>query len=388
MKILVCDGDERATLAAARSLARGHEVHVVGEGSRSLAGVSRYVSGHHRCSSPLDHPSAYASDVARLSRALEVDLVVPVTDASCRALLPVRERLEPSRLVAPSLRAYETISDKAEVARLAERVGIPVPSGREVVGPEDALLFAESLGWPVIVKPVESVAKDFPGAGRKLGVFRAPDARALRDCWTDTVGTGRALIQSVVPGWGEGVFVMRFGGQTVAAFAHRRVREKPPSGGVSVLRESIAMQPDRLSQVEAVLDAADYEGLAMAEYKTDGTHAWLMEFNARLWGSLQLAIDSGVDFPELLVRSALGLPVDPVLDYRVGVRSRWLLGDLDHALLLARGGVTPDGQTGMVAGLSVLFGRAGPDARWEVLRAGDPLPFLLESSRWVRSLFR
>ena len=133
MKILVCDGDERATLAAARSLARGHEIHVVGEGPRSLAGVSRYVRGHHRCSSPLDQPSAYSADVARLCRALRIDLVLPATDAACRALLPGRERLEPTRLVAPSLPAYETISDKAEVVRLAESVGILVPSGREVV---------------------------------------------------------------------------------------------------------------------------------------------------------------------------------------------------------------------------------------------------------------
>ena len=44
--------------------------------------------------------------------------------------------------------------------------------------------------------------------------------------------------------------------------------------------------------VEAMLDAVDFEGVAMAEFKTDGHNAWLMEFNARLWGSLQLAIDA------------------------------------------------------------------------------------------------
>ena len=148
------------------------------------------------------------------------------------------------------------------------------------------------------------------------------------------------------------------------------------------------MQPERLSQVEEVLDAAGYEGVAMAEFKTDGTRTWLMEFNARLWGSLQLAIDAGVDFPGLLVRSAMGRPVEPVRDYRVGVQSRWLLGDLDHALLLARGEVAPDGRTGIGAALSVLLRPAGSGTRWEVLRAGDPCPFLLESSRWLRRLLR
>jgi len=388
VKILVCDGDERAALAAVRSLARGHEVHVLGEQSRSLAGASLFARAHHRCSPPLSQPNAFSGEVARLSRALQIDLVLPVSDAACRALLPARELLEPSTLVAPSRTAYETISDKAMVARLAENAGIAIPPGQEVGEIEEAIAVAEALTWPVMLKPVESVARDARGVAHKFAVACVPDAPALRKCWIDTVGTGRALVQSVVPGWGEGIFVLRFGGKTVAAFAHRREREKPPSGGVSVLRQSIAMQPERLSQVEAVLDAAGYEGVAMAEYKTDGPRAWLMEFNARLWGSLQLAIDAGVDFPGLLVRSAMGRPVEPVRDYHVGVRSRWLLGDVDHALLLARGEVAPDGRTGIGAALSVLLRPAGPGTRWEVLRAGDPRPFFLESSRWVRHLFR
>jgi predicted ATP-grasp superfamily ATP-dependent carboligase len=330
----------------------------------------------------------FSGEVARLSRALRIELVLPVSDAACRALLPTRELLEPTILVAPSRSAYETISDKAKVARLAENAGIAIPAGQEVGGLEEAIAVAEALTWPVMLKPVMSVARDASGVASKLGVACVSDAPELRKCWVETVGAGRALVQSVVPGWGEGIFVLRFGGKTAAAFAHRRTREKPPSGGVSVLRQSIAMQPERLSQVEEVLDAAGYEGVAMAEYKTDGTRTWLMEFNARLWGSLQLAIDAGVDFPGLLVCSAMGRPVEPVRDYRVGVQSRWLLGDLDHALLLARGEAAPDGRTGIGAALSVLLRPTGSDTRWEVLRVGDPGPFLLESSRWLRCLLR
>ena len=39
-------------------------------------------------------------------------------------------------------------------------------------------------------------------------------------------------------------------GKPLGMFAHRRVRERPPSGGVSVLRESIALPKD---MVEATL---------------------------------------------------------------------------------------------------------------------------------------
>ncbi|MFP3339391.1 hypothetical protein R0J91_15550, partial [Micrococcus sp. SIMBA_131] len=45
-------------------------------------------------------------------------------------------------------------------------------------------------------------------------------------------------IQSFIEGKGQGVFALFDRGQPVCYFAHRRLREKPPAGGVSVLCES------------------------------------------------------------------------------------------------------------------------------------------------------
>jgi hypothetical protein len=58
-----------------------------------------------------------------------------------------------------------------------------------------------------------------------------------------------------------------------------------------------------------------------------------MELNPRFWGSLALAIHAGVDFPYLLYKMAMGEAFEPVRDYEVGVRCRWLLpGDILHFL--------------------------------------------------------
>jgi predicted ATP-grasp superfamily ATP-dependent carboligase len=128
----------------------------------------------------------------------------------------------------------------------------------------------------------------------------------------------------------------------------------------------------------------------MIEFKQDartGEYV-LMEINARLWGSLQLAIDAGVDFPSALVEMTLGLPITLPSGSGVGVRSFWELGELDHALALLRR--TREQlhapETLAVGGMAAL--RALADHRWtdcpEVFRRSDPMPFVAELSRWIR----
>jgi predicted ATP-grasp superfamily ATP-dependent carboligase len=188
------------------------------------------------------------------------------------------------------------------------------------------------------------------------------------------------LLQRRVRGPGEGLFVLRWNGRVVAEFAHRRLREKPPEGGVSVYRESIALDGKLAAAGRRLLEALDWQGVAMIECKRDqvtGQHV-LMEINGRLWGSLQLAIDAGVDFPRLLVSCALGgsARVPPVTRYRVGVRSRWFWGDVDHLYLRLRNGESPAGKLAAVRD----FLRVGLSGE-EIWRWRDPTPFLLESLR-------
>src|SRR5690606_30931719 len=87
---------------------------------------------------------------------------------------------------------------------------------------------------------------------------------------------------------------------------------------------------------------------------------YLMEVNGRFWGSLQLAVDAGVDFPRLLVDAATGRQPSPVHEYRFGVRSRWWWGDVDHLLarLLKSGEelALPPGSPGRLAAVREFLG--------------------------------
>src|ERR1044071_2712170 len=106
----------------------------------------------------------------------------------------------------------------------------------------------------------------------------------------------------------------------------------------------------------------------MLEYKRDSKtgRACLIEVNGRFWGSLQLGIDAGVDFPRLLVDQELGRDVRGPAEYRVGIRSRWEWGDVDQLISRLRGATIGDRRDtlGARAGAFFEFLRMGLSERW------------------------
>lgn len=121
----------------------------------------------------------------------------------------------------------------------------------------------------------------------------------------------------------------------------------------------------------------------MIEYKVDAESGvpYLMEINGRFWGSLQLAIDAGVDFPRLLLECAEDrAPLAPA-PYRVGVRSRWFWGTIDH--LVARRHPSAHEGTSVLRVLRDLLAFWKPNDREEIFCLDDPRPFLRETLQWL-----
>jgi predicted ATP-grasp superfamily ATP-dependent carboligase len=381
MRVLITDGNERAALAAARSLVRaGHDVYAAAASRWSLAGASRGVRRVRVCTDPLAEPGQYAAEVGQLARQLEIRVLLPVSDPSVEALLARRSAI-PSwvSLPFPDHAVYGEASDKVAMVERARDAGLAVPE-TVVLACEGARVPGAEF-FPAVLKPHRSVV---PSAGgdsgrRKLAVAFVDDPSQCRAALRALPGTAfPVLLQRRVKGPGEGLFVLRWEGRVVAEFAHRRLREKPPAGGVSVYRESILPDPALVAAGRRLLAALDWQGAAMIECKRDlatGQHVF-MEVNGRLWGSLQLAIDAGADFPALLVACALGEKMPVVTGYRVGVRSRWFWGDLDHLYLRLRDG---GGAASRLAAVREFVRFGSRRDREEIWRWRDPAPFLLES---------
>lgn len=386
--VLLTDGDERATLAAARSLvSAGFEVHVASRSRLSLAGVSRQVRAHACAHDPLRDPCGYVTDLAKLSGALGIRVLLPVTDQSVMATLQHRQLLPQRTLVPfPGLDAFQTASDKLRVLQLATQAGLEAPETVIVHDPADPSAVPSAF-FPAVVKPHRSLVAT-PTGWRKVSVTPvASRDECVRALHRLPEAAYPVLVQRQVEGPGEGLFVLRWCGRLVALFAHRRLREKPPTGGVSVYRESISPPEGLAAAGVRLVELLDWNGVAMVECKRNlatGRHA-IVEVNARLWGSLQLAIDAGVDFPRLWVQCALGDNPPPVTDYRTGIRSRWFWGDVDHLYLrLRKASIYRPFESAARSRLRALadFLTYHPGRDYaEVWRWRDPAPYLLETLR-------
>ena len=148
-----------------------------------------------------------------------------------------------------------------------------------------------------------------------------------------------------------------------------------------MLSESVQVDPELGKLSRRLLDHVGWHGVAMVEFKITPRGApYLIEVNARFWGSLRLAIDAGVDFPWLLYRMAIDVPLEPINGYRTGMKNRWLLGDLDHLYLTLRSGTSFAQKFQTVVSFLNFFNR---HTNHEINRWNDFRPFLFELKQYV-----
>jgi predicted ATP-grasp superfamily ATP-dependent carboligase len=389
-RIMVLDANQRSALAIVRSLGRKQQHVIVADHTHdTLAGASKYAAQSVVYADPARAPAQFIADVRSVARELGVEMIVPATDLTSMLLVDATADLEGIRVAAPAANSYEMLTDKGALLKLAGELGIAAPATRIAHDTGAIRAAAAEFGYPLVLKPARSRYRRGENiVSTAVVIVRSPERLEAALAKLDWLQDIPCLVQQFVPGHGAGIFALYGASRPIAWFSHRRIREKPPSGGVSVLSESAALDPRMREVAERLLAAARWSGVAMIEFRVaaDGT-PYLMEVNGRFWGSLQLAIDSGVDFPWLLYQLVHGDTPAHAKDYRLGTRLRWLLGDVDNLLIQARSGdLGWPAKLGALGRFTATFADLG--CRQEIFRWHDPAPGLHEARRWVGALLQ
>jgi predicted ATP-grasp superfamily ATP-dependent carboligase len=319
----VTDGLWRKSLSAIRSLgSAGFDVAVMGDSLFTTGFWSGYTTDRMRAPTAAQDAQGFGLRLERCLARHPGAVLLPMEDATLRWVSEHREELAPkARFLIASRESLAIAWDKGLTLQLAQRLGLPCPRTYEFAGaPEFAAQALKMEPGSFVTKPRTASGS----AGITYGERRG--ASEWEAHWRQH---GPMLIQERVPpqGQGRGVSVlMGQDGECVAAFAHERLQQYPNSGGPSTDRRGIHA-PQLVEQSLQLLKRLEWRGIAMVEWKIDPRdgQAKLMEINPRFWGSLELAVRSGVNFPLLYARAALGERSTPVLDYKAGVRCRWMI---------------------------------------------------------------
>jgi len=394
MNILLTDGENRSTLALTRSLGKkDYRVVVTSSKSPCLASSSKYCALGIAVPDPLVDGKEYAATIRRVAEKNNIELIIPTTEASIYQLNAFRNNFpEGTILACPTEDKMSEVSNKASLFRLAEHLDVPIPKTLYLNNDEDLQSVIDDISeYPVVIKPALSkirIANGFLSGG----IMYASSRRELEKIYLDKrVLKYPSLIQEKIVGPGTGLFSLYDKNSHLALFSHRRLLEKPPSGGISVVSESVPLDEEMVENATKLLSAVGWQGVAMVEFKRDNRdgQAKLMEINGRFWGTLQLAIFCDIDFPRLYLDMLQGRkPAETFKEYKVGHRMKWFFGTLDHLLIRLKNRDKnlnlPPGHPSKWRVMADFLHVWEKDTSFDVLDRKDLRPFLYEAKNYLR----
>jgi predicted ATP-grasp superfamily ATP-dependent carboligase len=312
-RVFVTDGSYPNCLAAVRALSReGFDVTVGERASIPLSATisfwSRHCAERFRYPDPQADRSQAALAIIEHLKSQRYAAAIPIGLEMTELFVANRHSLAAPTMLPPS-ESFGIAADKRLTYAHAAALGIPTP--RTV----------PAARWRELTLPVV-----FKNARSGAIVARTRGEAAARE---EEIGPAieRYVAQDYIPGEnGFGYFGFFKEGREAGCFMHERLMQYPKEGGPSVVARAVRDAPLR-SQGSALLKSLQWHGVAMVEFKrsdADG-RLYLMEINPKFWGSLDLAIQAGCNFPAWIVRTLDGSGGSIPNGYREGLQYQWVI---------------------------------------------------------------
>ncbi len=380
--VLLLGTEPRIVLPIARCLhERNIEVALATSSEPGPAGRSRAISG------VLGLPAEDNSFLSALCDAIarnQYDMLIPTSDSYLLTVAQAYEELQ-SRLqvCCPPPQIVDLVLDKQKTLALAQELGIAIPAVYSIPSAAALASCREQIRFPLVAKPS---VKD-RSAGFKVLYFSSP-AKLERAFAADPLLGSKVLFQEYCPGEGVGINLLLHEDRPIAVFQHRRLKELPGTGGVSVLAVSEPVDPMLEQQALMLLTRMRWKGVAMVEFRRDRAsgRTVLMEVNGRYWGSIAAPLTAGIHFPYYQWQLAHGQVPRVPASYRNGARTRWLAGDLLRLHELWRPSPNRIHPPARIRELLRFFTDFRLGTRDMVLRVSDPLPGIVEIGQALRTM--
>jgi D-aspartate ligase len=366
-------------LGIVRSLgARGIQTWVIdAHRSKSIAQFSRYTTRF------IETKEAITDVLLAMGRQHQLNgwVIFPVVDEYVEILSANRDALSSIyKVTTPPLEVTKFALDKRLTYSRANELGVAAPW--TAVGDSVADLEEEGIPYPVILKPAIN-HHFFPQTNIKALPAETPtELKRGFAQMSRFIPPNEILVQERIPGRGENQFsfcALCENGRVLASLVAQRRRQYPVDFGNASTFVETTNQPVVEAAGRRFLGSIGLDGLAEVEFKfdpRDGKYK-ILDVNPRPWGWHGLGKAAGIDFPYLLWRQAVGLPVAPVDRPH---KAAWIREITDFVAIAKSRNRMAELKTLLKALYSGKFTSA-------TFSLGDPVPFFAEFALWISSGF-
>ena len=326
--VLVTSAESKQTLAVLRALAKeGYDVSTVGSSRFSQAFYSKYCSAEYIVADPAENPDDYLAGIKSILSRAEFDVLLPVKAVDTMIISRHKNEFPDVAVATDSFENIKIAHDKEKAIEHAKEQNVPVPKTFCPTNDEELHQAATNIEYPAVVKLRKTSAS--------IGLRYVHSQQELLSTYSIegqdgvAVDYSRPLIQEYIPGDIHDVCVLFKNGKIQKALTQKRLWMFPVSGGAGAINVTTD-RPDLVSQVKKLLSPLNYHGVAQVEFM-DGKQTEeprLIEINPKIWGTIELSIEAGMNFPHYHVEMALGNNIQGgINDYEQDLSFIWYDGE-------------------------------------------------------------
>lgn len=276
-------------------------------------------------------------------------ILIPASDDCAYYVAKYQDKLNRVyEMPVPQNNVMEKLTNKKSQYEVAQSLGLPIP---ETYFPESIddvkKLVQEINNYPYVIKPTVAhkwrlAANNNISQGKK-GHTVHNAAELLNKCEEIGIDTQEIMVQEIIGGRDERLFTFlsyfNKNSEPLAYCIRSKIRQSPIDFGYCTLTETCY---DTIVEKQSIklLKSIGFHGISGVEWKLDPkTHQYkLIEINPRAVNTTGAAIACGVNLPYIAYLDKIKQNIEPVTQWKDGIKWIWFTQDIWAAKELNKNG--------------------------------------------------
>jgi len=321
---MILDSHMRKTLAAIRALdKKTYKIYAGSFKKINMFKFSKYNDNFFIYPNPEKKPEEFIDFICNYLKTNNIDLILPMCDVTVELISKNKDKLtEVTNVPVPDYNIFMKARDKAITMKKAVETNTPAPETHFINNLNEVENLKNEIEYPTVIKPrISSGSRGITYINSKEELIEKYNLVHQEFPFP--------MLQEFVPQTGRKFQVLLLidkNKNILASTVQELLRQFPVGGGPGTLWKTIESKELEDLSIK-LIKSLDWYGIACVEFITDPRtgEPKLMEINPRFWGTLNLSLKVGVNFPELLIKMEMGEEIKPVINKHFEEYCQWLL---------------------------------------------------------------